>query len=178
MARKIKDELARIDKRKFVIIICAFVLIICFICFMAKNVNEFHILKSDYLIEEKGYLDKIEVTLQKVNYIHNNTGIEATFEITNKTNKTITVTPDEYFKFYDINEVQIPNKYTSNPKIVKKDETIIYKLQYDITKKEIYEIYFYSQVVENNIKFSFNSGDISEEVISDNNVTVEEETKN
>ena len=141
---------------------------------MLKNGNGNHILKSEYGIHELGYLDKIEVTLEKVNYIHNNTGIELTFKITNQTDNTITITPDDYFKFYDINEVQIPNKNTSNPKIVKKDETITYKLQYDVTKRELYEIYFYSQVVENNIKFSFKSSDISEEIITDNNINTEE----
>lgn len=164
------------DKYKYIIVIVIALIIVLFAGFVIKNSDGNHILKSEYGIQELGYLDKIEVTLEKVNYIHNNTGIELTFEITNKTNNTITITPDDYFKFYDINEVQIPNKYTSNKKIVKKDETIVYKLQYDVTKKEIYEIYFYSQVVENNIKFSFNSSDIESEIISDKNVTSEKES--
>ena len=75
--------------------------------------------------------------------------------------------------FYDINKVQIPNKYTNDKNIIKKDESITYKLQYDVTQKELYEIYFYSQVVENNIKFSFTSSDIENSTI--NNNTIEEE---
>ena len=59
--------------------------------------------------------------------------------------------------------------------IIKKDETITYKLQYDVTKKELYEIYFYSQVVENNIKFSFKSSDISTNVLDEENASDNEE---
>ncbi len=176
MIEKNKKEKIKIDKKRAVIIAAIFLILALFISFVISNSDGNHILKSEYSINESGYLDKIEITLKKVNYIHNNTGIEATFEITNKTNNTITITPDDYFKFYDINEVQIPNKYTSNPKIVKKNETVLYKLQYDVTKKEIYEIYFYSQVVENNIKFTFKSSDIASEIISEKDVTVEKKS--
>ena len=60
--------------------------------------------------------------------------------------------------------VQIPNKYTNDKSIIKKDETITYKLQYDVASKELYEIYFYSQIVENNIKFSFTSSEIIQDI--------------
>lgn len=124
------------------------------------NENDY-VLKSEYNINEKGYIDDIEVVLKNVSYINNDTGIEVTFEITNKQNNTITIKPDDYFVFYDVNKVQIPNKYTNDKNIIKKDEKIIYKLQYDVRKKELYEIYFYSQIVENNIKFSFKSSEIT-----------------
>lgn len=176
MIEKNKKEKIKIDKKRAVIIAVICLILALFISFVISNSDGNHILKSEYSINESGYLDKIEITLKKVNYIHNNTGIEATFEITNKTKNTITITPDDYFKFYDINEVQIPNKYTSNPKIVKKNETVLYKLQYDVTKKEIYEIYFYSQVVENNIKFTFKSSDIASEIISEKDVTTEKKS--
>ena len=176
MIEKNKKEKIKIDKKRAVIIAVICLILALFISFVINNSDGNHILKNEYSITESGYLDKIEITLKKVNYIHNNTGIEATFEITNKTNNTITITPDDYFKFYDINEVQIPNKYTSNPKIVKKNETVLYKLQYDVTKKEIYEIYFYSQVVENNIKFTFKSSDIASEIISEKDVTIEKKS--
>ena len=156
-----------------------FVTLICvsFIIFVIMNSDGGHILKSEYSMGEAGYLDKIEVTLKKVNYIHNKSAIDVTFEITNKTDNTITITPDDYFKFYDINEVQIPNKYTTNNKIVRKDETISYKLEYDVTEKELYEIYFYSQVVENNIKFSFKSSDISPEIVQEKDIVIEKKTE-
>lgn len=176
MIEKNKKEKIKIDKKRAIIIAVICLILALFISFVISNSDGNHILKSEYSINESGYLDKIEITLKKVNYIHNNTGIEATFEITNKTKNTITITPDDYFKFYDINEVQIPNKYTSNPKIVKKNETVLYKLQYDVTKKEIYEIYFYSQVVENNIKFTFKSSDIASEIIFEKDVTTEKKS--
>ena len=133
---------------------------VAFLAFIVNGLSDNHILKSEYAIGEMGYLDKIEVTLKNVNYINSDTSIELVFDITNKTKNTITIVPDQYFRFYDINEVQIPNKYTNHKSIVKKNETITYRLQYDVTQKELYEIYFYSGVVENNIKFSFTSSDI------------------
>lgn len=173
--KKSKKKSKNRINNKVIMFIGIIAILISFVVFIIKNSDSNHILKSEYAFNEPGYLDKIEVTLKKVNYINNETGIEVTFEITNRTNNTITIIPDEYFKFYDINEVQIPNKYTSNTKIVKKDETVIYKLHYDVTKKELYEIYFYSQVVENNIKFSFKSSDIDEELMTDQNAITEEE---
>ena len=151
---------------KFIIIFGFLLVLIAFVSFVLKT-SDNHILKNEYKVNEVGYLDKIEVTLKNIAYIHNDTGIELSFDITNQTDNTITIVPDTYFKFYDINHVQIPNKYTNNKSIVKKKETITYRLQYDVTKKEIYEIYFYSGVVENNIKFSFKSSDIQPELMPD-----------
>ena len=152
-------------------------LIICVVAFIAlinNNGNEY-ILKSEYNMGELGYIDDIEITLTDAKYINNDTGVEVSFEITNKRDNTITVIPDDYFVFYDINKVQIPNKFTNDKNIIKKDETLVYKLQYDVTKKELYEIYFYSQIVENNIKFSFKANDISDNDIIEDNVVPEEE---
>lgn len=164
------------DKKsiRFVVIAGIILILIAVIALVFKN-DDNHILKSEYSMHEVGYIDDIEVTLVNATYINNDTGIEVTFELTNKRDNTITITPDDYFVFYDINKVQIPNKYTNDKNIIKKDETITYKLQYDVTKKELYEIYFYSQVVENNIKFSFKSSDISTNVLDEANVNDNEE---
>lgn len=159
---------------KFITLAGIVLMIVAIIAIAVKN-NDNHILKSEYGMNEVGYLDDIEVTLTSANYINNDTGIEVTFEITNKRDNTITITPDDYFVFYDINKVQIPNKYTNDKSIIKKKETITYKLQYDVTKKELYEIYFYSQVVENNIKFSFKSSEISNNVLNEDTVDNQEE---
>jgi hypothetical protein len=157
---KRKNKKSKINNpNKLVTIIAIGIVVLTFAILVIKNIDH-HILKSEYAINELGYLDKIEVTLKNVTYINQETGIELAFEITNKTDNTITIVPDEYFKFFDINEVQIPNKFDNNKSIIKKNQTITYRLQYDVTKKELYEIYFYSQVVENNIKFSFSSSDI------------------
>ena len=59
-------------------------------------------------------------------------------------------------KLYDINKVQIPNKYNNKLNLIKKHQTINYTLMYDVDKKQTYEIYFYSGIVENNIKFTIN----------------------
>lgn len=159
---------------KFVVVAGIILIVIAILAFAFKNNNN-NILKSEYTINEVGYIDDIEVSLINAVYINNDTGIEVTFEITNKRDNTITITPDDYFVFYDINKVQIPNKYTNDKNIIKKNETVNYKLQYDVTKKELYEIYFYSQVVENNIKFSFKSSDINNDIITEENLNTEEE---
>ena len=150
-----------IDNKKFIktfLIILAIIIAI----FVSLDLydRENHLLKPEYNIGEKGFLDDINITLKNVKYINKDTGIEVTFELINKQDNTITIQPDDYFKFYDINKVQIPNKYENDKNIIKKDEKLIYKLQYDVTKKNLYEIYFYSQIAENNIKFKFKSSDI------------------
>ena len=81
-------------------------------------------------------------------------------KMTNKRDNTVTIKSDEMFKLYDINKVQIPNNYTNSTNIIKKDETITYILEYNVAKKEIYELYFYSGIVENNIRFNITSKDI------------------
>ena len=81
--------------------------------------------------------------------------------MTNKRDNTITIKSDEMFRLYDINKVQIPNSYNNSVNIIKKDETITYILEYSVSKKEIYELYFYSGIVENNIRFNITSKDIT-----------------
>lgn len=163
------------DKTIKIIVIAGIVLVIIAILMFVFKDNNNNILKSEYTINEVGYIDDIEVSLINAIYINNDTGIEVTFKITNKRDNTITITPDDYFVFYDINKVQIPNKYENDKNIIKKNETVNYKLQYDVTKKELYEIYFYSQVVENNIKFSFKSSDIKSDILSEEKANTKEE---
>ncbi|MGN0993383.1 MAG: hypothetical protein ACI4PE_05655 [Bacilli bacterium] len=174
---KTKKQKNKDDKTIKFVIVAGVVLIAIAILVVAFKDNNNYILKSEYSINEVGYIDDIEVSLINTSYINNDTGIEVTFKITNKRDNTITITPDDYFVFYDINKVQIPNKYTNDKNIIKKNETINYKLQYDVTKKELYDIYFYSQVVENNIKFSFKSSDINNDVLTEEKVNSEEEQK-
>ena len=151
------------SKNKIIIILIGLIIVVAAIFLLIIDKDEYAF-KSEYKIGEQALIDDIELTLNQVTHINNNTGIELTFQITNKTNNTITINADKYFVFYDINMVQIPNKYTNYKSIIKKDETITYKLQYDVASKELYEIYFYSQIVENNIKFSFTSSEIIQDI--------------
>lgn len=133
--------------------------------FLALFVSTFFIgcskknIKSNYSVGEEAVLDHFDLKLKETSYLENDV-LELTFEITNNSKNSVTINADSYFKLYDINQVQVPNKYTANKNIIKKDETINYTLQYNINKKEIYEIYFYSGVVENNIKFTITSSDL------------------
>ena len=151
------------SKNKIIIILIGLIIVVAAIFLLIIDKDEYAF-KSEYKIGEQALIDDIELTLNQVTHINNNTGIELTFQITNKTNNTITINADKYFVFYDMNMVQIPNKYTNDKSIIKKDETITYKLQYDVASKELYEIYFYSQIVENNIKFSFTSSEIIQDI--------------
>ena len=109
------------DKTIKIIVIAGIVLVIIAILMFVFKDNNNNILKSEYTINEVGYIDDIEVSLINAIYINNDTGIEVTFKITNKRDNTITITPDDYFVFYDINKVQIPNKYENDKNIIKKN---------------------------------------------------------
>ena len=154
-------------------IIVLIVLGLIFFIFLGRDNSK--ILKPEYGINETASIDNIELKLTNVKYINKASGIEVSFDITNKTDNTITIIPEDYFKFYDVNKVQIPNKYKNDKNIIKKDETLVYKLQYDVTKKELYEIYFYSQIAENNVKFSFKSKDIELDEVTESGSDKKEE---
>lgn len=116
-------------------------------------------IKTNYSIREDATLDNFNLVLENAKILENDS-LELIFKITNNSNNTITITPDDYFKLYDINHVQIPNLYKNNTNIIKSKNTITYTLQYNISSKEIYEVYFYSGIVENNIKFTITSLDL------------------
>lgn len=136
--------------------ICTVILVIVLVFFVVGCDKV--IPKTEYGINEEAVLDDIKIELVKATKIENDI-LEVVFEITNERNNSITLSPDNNFKLYDINQVQIPNLYEANKNIIKKDETINYTLQYN-TQKDLYEILFYSGIVENNIKFTITSLDI------------------
>ena len=135
--KKIDEKIKDNNLNKIIKIIAIGILVLTFAILIIKNIDH-HILKSEYTINEPGYLDKIEVTLKNVTYINQETGIELAFEITNKTDNTITIVPDEYFKFFDINEVQIPNKFDNNKSIIKKNQYFISAIDSEEFKAIIY----------------------------------------
>ena len=102
-------------------------------------------------------IDDIYITLNSASY--NDNELELVFNILNKTNNTITINPNNNFKFYDINRL-LTNNYENNKNVIKKGQTISYTLKYTVDKKELYDIYFYSGIVENNIKFVVTSNDL------------------
>lgn len=110
--------------------------------------------KTQYEMYETAVIDDIEITMMNATY--NNDILEVEYKITNNRSNTISIDADTYFKLYDINMVQIPNTYENDVNIIKSNETITYTLQYNVQEKSIYEILFYSGIVENNIKFVIN----------------------
>jgi len=108
--------------------------------------------KTEYSLNEHAILDDIEITMVDTSYQNNI--LEVEFKIKNNRDNTISIAPDTYFKLYDINQVQVPNKYQNDNNMIKKGDTINFTLQYNIQEKELYEILFYSGIVENNIKFT------------------------
>ena len=109
---------------------------------------------SEYNLNQTAKINDFEIKLIKVSRIEGSL-LEVVFEIKNNSDNTITIEPNDYFILYDINKVQIPNKYTNNVNIIKSNETITYTLQYDVTTKDRYEIYFLDK-----IKFNINNSEV------------------
>ena len=142
---------------KYIKIISVLVLSI-FMVGCGRNLNNITS-KTSFEINETAKIDKLEVTLITVNEIGNDT-IEFIFKIKNNRSNSITLNPDNNFKIYNINSVQIPNIFSNDSNIIKSNDTVNYTLQYNIKNRELYEIYFYSGIVENNIKFTVTSKEI------------------
>lgn len=115
--------------------------------------------KTSYKINETAKIDKLEITLTNFKYLDNDI-VEFTFKITNNRNNSITLNPDNNFKIYNSTNAQIPNIYSNDSNIIKSKDTMNYTLQYNIKNRELYEILFYSGIVENNIKFTVTNNDI------------------
>lgn len=115
--------------------------------------------KTSYKINETAKIDKLEITLTNFKYLYNDI-VEFTFKITNNRDNSITLNPDNNFKIYNSTSAQIPNIYSNDSNIIKSKDTMNYTLQYNIKNRELYEILFYSGIVENNIKFTITSNDI------------------
>lgn len=115
--------------------------------------------KTSYKINETAKIDKLEITLTNFKYLYNDI-VEFTFKITNNRDNSITLNPDNNFKIYNSTNAQIPNIYSNNSNIIKSKDTMNYTLQYNIKNRELYEILFYSGIVENNIKFTVTNNDI------------------
>ncbi len=131
-------------KKALFSIICLFIIIITVGC---KQI----IPKTEYEINETAIIDNIKIKL--IDKKIENKTLELVFEITNQNDKSITLDPDNNFKLYD-NQIVLSNIYTGNKNVLKQNKTTNYTLQYNIEEEqEIYNIYFYSGVVENNIKF-------------------------
>ena len=142
---------------KYIKIISVLVLSI-FMVGCGRNLNNIAS-KTSFEINETAKIDKLEITLINVNEIGNDT-IEFIFKIKNNRSNSITLNPDNNFKIYNINSVQIPNIFSNDSNIIKSNDTVNYTLQYNIKNRELYEIYFYSGIVENNIKFTVTSKEI------------------
>lgn len=115
--------------------------------------------KTSYKINETAKIDKLEITLTNFKYLDNDI-VEFTFKITNNRDNSITLNPDNNFKIYNSTNAQIPNIYSNDSNIIKSKDTMNYTLQYNIKNRELYEILFYSGIVENNIKFTVANNDI------------------
>ena len=115
--------------------------------------------KTSYKINETAKIDKLEITLTNFKYLYNDI-VEFTFKITNNRDNSITLNPDNNFKIYNSTNAQIPNIYSKDSNIIKSKDTMNYTLQYNIKNRELYEILFYSGIVENNIKFTVTNNDI------------------
>ena len=143
-------------KMKYIFLVLIMILVTG--CFSNGN----YINKTEFFINEEANIDQLGVKLTKA-IINENNVLEVVFSVTNNRDNSITIVPDNYFKLFDINMVQIPNQYNNNVNLIKKNQTVNYTLMYDVVDKEIYEIYFYSGIVENNIKFTITKSELVNE---------------
>lgn len=136
-------------------------IMLCLIIILFTCSCESKLLKTEYFINEKANIDDIEITLTKASF-NETKQLDLVFEIKNLQDNTITITPDNNFKFYEKN-LQLSNTYQTTNTIIKSNDVSYITLNYPITDydKEIYDIYFYSGVVENNIKFIINKNNIT-----------------
>lgn len=113
------------------------------------------ILKNEYSINEKANIDNIDITMKDVS--RTPLELEVTFEITNLNDFAITVSSDNNFYIFD-NNIKLSNKYENTNNIIKKNQTIMYTVRYEISKRELYNIYFYSNITKDKkITFNINS---------------------
>ena len=143
---------------KFLIIIISLILISIIIVGCGRDLSNITS-KTSYKINETAKIDKLEITLTNFKYLYNDI-VEFTFKITNNRDNSITLNPDNNFKIYNSTNAQIPNIYSNDSNIIKSKDTMNYTLQYNIKNRELYEILFYSGIVENNIKFTVTNNDI------------------
>ena len=121
-------------------------------------------MKTEYYVGETARIDDLKVELVSANdtdAVSDKMVLEIVFKITNKRDNTLTINPDTYFRLYDLNQVQVPNSFQNNNNVIKKNQTIAYTLHYEVNNRELYEILFYSGIVENNIKFVIKGTDIN-----------------
>jgi len=140
-------------KKFFALFLALFIVLFLVGCDKTKFIP-----KSEYKLGEVAMIDDINLKLTDANILNNN--LELVFSITNNTKSTITIDDDTNFKMYDINKVLINNTYSNNNSIIKKGQTISYTLNYKVSNREIYDVYFYSGIVENNVKFVITSNDL------------------
>jgi len=155
---------------KKIFVLCLFILVIGI---GLTGCGKDAILKSEYTLGEVASIDDLTIKLEQAKYTEDKK-LELVFDITNNRDNTLTLSPDDYFVLYDINKVQIPNTFSNTTNIVKKNSSLKYTLQYNIDSKELYEIYFYSGIVENNIKFTITSLDIEKKDTMSEDTSIKE----
>lgn len=130
---------------------------------VSKNNNkepEKNTINNEYKINEEVETDKLNVKLNDVYYNDDKTGIEVSFDITNNSDKTITIDPEENFKIYNDKKEQLKNTYQNETNIIKKGETLTFTLHYESGNKESYDISFVSDQLKKDIKFNFKSTEV------------------
>ena len=152
--------------KKWIIISSLIIVIILLIfstIFALINIGNKKIIKG-ILIEN---IDVSNLTIEEANSLLNEiTDKEKENEIIFKYKEVETpITYEALEVEFDIKEkVEKAYQVGRGSNIIKNNQTVPYILEYNITKKEIYELYFYSGVVENHIKFNITSKDITSQI--------------
>ena len=111
-------------------------------------------LHKKYKEGEKVVLDNYEIVFKKASYNEETKALEAVFQITNLNNYSITIDDREHFILNGLGDTEIGNSFHSNINLIKSKETVMYTLNYSVSKNKNYIITFYSGIKDHKVKFA------------------------
>ena len=117
--------------------------------------------KTEFFLNEEATIDNYTIELNDVitsNHFQdvtpeNDTYLTLEFKITNNSNEKQVLDSDKNFDF-KIDSIRYTDLNHNKELTLEPNETIMYKVVYDVPEKDSYSLIFYSGVVSNNIKFT------------------------
>lgn len=116
--------------------------------------------KTEFYLNEEAKIDYYNIILNDIvetkSFENNNPEKDnyliLEFKITNNSNKTQILNSEDNFKLI-IDNNTYKDLYHNAETEIQPNESVMYQVIYDVPEKDSYDIYFYSGVVSNNIKF-------------------------
>lgn len=116
--------------------------------------------KTEFYLNEEAKIDHYNIILNDIvetksfenNNPENDNYLILEFKITNNSDKTQILNSENNFKLI-IDNNTYKDLYHNTETEIQPNESIMYQVIYDVPEKDSYDLYFYSGVVSNNIKF-------------------------